>query len=621
MALSMARGKRQILFDFLPGRTFDFERVATIARVTEVRGTPRTDVNPQLLLRRVAEAAGAWDPAFRPGLTDQALADAGRFVFLDPTEVRSELYPRVFWCQNRACGRVVDATNSTHALPTRCSACRSRLAQVRWVRVHRCGTIEPLRPPSCPNCHNASRIFFDTRGSERISEFIWGCRQCRWTQKVIDRVGNCPSCTWPNPDFRRMRIDVHRAGTTFYAQRTVVVNVPHRDYDVLLATPGWWAFAAARFLGVPPFDVRRLADLPRQSAADPADQRANVSNRELSELLRQFEAGLMDPAVAMARLREAQQAGAAAAAQATPQAVASQVVEASGVGASVWEESAQELLEYVAPHETGRPRDLSDPTIDDATRTTAASLGLAGIDLIADYPILTAVFGFSRSEYAPNECYLLPFAGGREHGGRFPIFVDEVQADALLLRLDPARVLRWMVANHRAPTLPGGTNPAVAARGYFAQVFSGMRTNQTLSGVTQAEARMVFGLLHTFSHLAIRHAALLCGLDRTSLSEYMLPRTLTAGIYCNHRFGATIGALTALFEQSMAEWLGQIASERRCAYDPVCSATTGSCHACSHLAETSCRAFNLNLNRAFLFGGTDPQLGEIPVGYLDPSLG
>jgi hypothetical protein len=133
----------------------------------------------------------------------------------------------------------------------------------------------------------------------------------------------------------------------------------------------------------------------------------------------------------------------------------------------------------------------------------------------------------------------------------------------------------------------------------------------------QAQARLVFGLLHTLSHLCVRQAALLCGLDRTSLSEYLMPKALTLAIYCNHRFGATIGALTALFEQSLAEWLNTVRDTRRCVYDPVCHDHEGACHACAHLAETSCRFFNLNLNRAFLFGGHDPQLTNVEVGYFD----
>jgi hypothetical protein len=60
---------------------------------------------------------------------------------------------------------------------------------------------------------------------------------------------------------------------------------------------------------------------------------------------------------------------------------------------------------------------------------------------------------------------------------------------------------------------------------------------------------------------------------------------------------------------------------RRCVYDPVCSNDGGACHACVHLAETSCRFFNLNLSRAFLWGGRTIGGPEVAGGYLDASLG
>ena len=239
---------------------------------------------------------------------------------------------------------------------------------------------------------------------------------------------------------------------------------------------------------------------------------------------------------------------------------------------------------------------------------------------MTDYPIITATYGYSRAEYSPQQqCRLNPFPSDRSHGGRFPIFVDEVQADALLLGLDPMRVCNWLERNGFGPVLPLGSDPDLARRSYFVQLFDDTPLRQTLQA-DRAQARLVFGLVHSLSHLCIRQAALLCGLDRTSLSEYLLPRALTFAIYCNHRFGATIGALTALFEQSLMEWLNAIRSTRRCVYDPVCADQESSCHACTHLAETSCRFFNLNLSRAFLFGGRDPQLGNVQVGYFDPSL-
>jgi hypothetical protein len=100
----------------------------------------------------------------------------------------------------------------------------------------------------------------------------------------------------------------------------------------------------------------------------------------------------------------------------------------------------------------------------------------------------------------------------------------------------------------------------------------------------------------------------------------VLPRALTSAIYCNHRSGAAIGAMTALYEQSLVEWLEAVSDSRRCVYDPVCKHREGSCHACTHLAEMSCSYFNLNLGRAFLFGGPDPEIGNIDVGFFASAL-
>ena len=109
MGRKMTRGKQQILFNYLPGRTFDFDKNVTIARVTKIKGVVRTDLNAQLILNKISEEAQAWQPEFRPALRDEILRDPNRFVLLEPATVSAEIFPRVFWCQNQHCGRVIDA--------------------------------------------------------------------------------------------------------------------------------------------------------------------------------------------------------------------------------------------------------------------------------------------------------------------------------------------------------------------------------------------------------------------------------------------------------------------------------------------------------------------------------
>lgn len=616
MGRRMSRGKQQVLLNYLPGKTFDFEKIGTIARVDRIRGVPRTDLNMRLILRAVEEQVRPWSEEHRPVFRDLERA-LDRFVLVEPRGVEAAMFPLVFWCQNPRCGVIVEHRDGVPNTEV-CGTCTSgRLVQLRFVRVHRCGALEPLSSQYCRKCNARQRMALDTRGSERVSEFQWVCRSCGATATVF--AGRC-SCNWPggDPSLKNMSVEVHRAGRTFYPHYTVLLNQPGKELSTLLGVSRWQAVAAAVFFGMPESRGRRLVDFATTASTMPSTALFALSDAERArlraqgtpeEMIAQFE---RMQAQLHASRSEAEEAG-------SPQGLAEALIRRSGVPWDVWERAGQEMLEAVMPLQSGNVTELfaeqgDGPEDRDRARESARRLGVGSVTLATDFPITTATFGYSRADYQPDACRLNPFPAERDHGGKFPIFVDVVQADAILLRLDHDAVLRWMSANGFAPRLPRGEDPTLSAKAYFVNLLDGVSLRQT---VQAPEARLVFGLLHTLSHLAVRRASLLCGLEGTSLSEYVLPRTLTCAIYCNHRFGATIGALSALFEQSLVEWLAEIRSSRRCVYDPVCIDRGGSCHACSHLAETSCRFFNLNLGRPFLFGGRDMVLGKIRTGFID----
>ena len=617
MARRMNRGKQQILLNYLPGKTFDFEKISTIARIERLDGVPRPDLNIRLVLRAVDEQARAWLEEHRPIFRDLDRA-VDRFVLVEPRRAEAAMFPLVFWCQNPRCGIIVEPRDGLPNSGT-CSSCRTgRLVQLRFVRVHRCGALEPLSGQYCKKCKARQRMALDTRGSERVSDFQWVCRSCGATASVF--AGRCSSCNWPggDPSLKNMSVEVHRAGRTFYPHYTVLLNQPGRELTALLSMPHWQAVAAAAFLDMPELRGRRLVDFAAGAFVRQPSVPLTLTEAERARLRSQ---GFKDQSIAQFEKMQAQLQASRSEAEAacSPQDLAATLVRRSGIPWDVWERAGQEMLEAVMPIQTGSVAELfsgEDEEDEDRKRAreSARRLGLGSVTLAMDFPITTVTFGYSRVDYQPNACRLNPFPAERDYGGKFPIFVDVVQADAILLRLDHNAVLRWMSANDFVPRVPAGEDSVTSAKAYFVNLLDGVSLRQTIQN---AEARLVFGLLHTLSHLAVRRAALLCGLEGTSLSEYVLPRTLTCALYCNHRFGATIGALSALFEQSLAEWLAEVRSSRRCVYDPVCIDRGGSCHACLHLAETSCRFFNLNLGRPFLFGGRDPILGEVRTGFLD----
>lgn len=621
MARTMSRGKGQVLTNYLPGKTFDFEKVATISRVTDIRGIQKDkDLNLSVVLRRVKEDAKAWFGDYRKVLRDDVLEDPSRFVLLDPNAVQAEMFPRVFWCQNPRCGRVFNYGHSDHLPQATCSACkRGPLSQLRFVQIHQCGALEPLTPPRCDRCHKNDRMALDTRGSERISNFRWVCRGCKEFKSVFG--WSCQHCEWPDGggDAKRMKVVVHRTGSSFYAHAATLLNIPDKRLEDFFAVPEWYAIAAAKFLDLPEVAERSMTEFVEDSAGIAAKEDDGLSGADLDELM--AEAASMSPEEMVARMQALRERRQEQKRSSSASGIAEALRKRTGVSIGDWKTAGHEMLEAVMPRETGNPHDLlpvgSVAEFPKAAET-ALRMGMNNLSLIEDFPIVTATYGFSRVDYKPNRCWLNPFPPKQEYDGKYPIFVDQVQADAILFRLDAGRVIRWLELNGRTVDLPkGGRKYAEPA--FFVELFEDVPLRQTLKE-DRAVARMVFGLLHTISHLCVKNSALLCGLERNSLAEYVLPRALTSAIYCNHRSGATIGALTALYEQSLAEWLDAVLDARRCVYDPVCKRHEGSCHACTHLAETSCSYFNLNLGRAFLFGGSDPELGDLPVGFFDPSL-
>jgi len=610
----MTRGKNQILFSYLPERTIDFKGLA-IARITEIQGIKPSDVSQNTVLRRVAVEVQAWNEQNRPRLRDAILSDPGRFELIEPQEGHCELFPKVFWCQNRSCGRVFDYTRSNQLPPAMCPDCQGgQLVQLRFVRIHRCGNLEPLTPPPCRRCASGKkRMALDTRGSERVSSFRWICRNCGATQRI--NAGVCPHCSGND---RGMEIQVHRAGKTFYAYTTTLLNIPDRKLEALLTRDEflWAPLIAAKFLQLPEVKDIRLIDLAKTILRQESSGGASVPTEDLARLTERFQSGELSAEEMVQELTRLRHQADQRNDLVDTTHLMTSIVERTGVQASVWVTSGYTLMESLLPKETASTVSMSSFSPGKPELELARSMGIADIELVSDFPIITATYGFSRSEYGPNNAHLNPFPSTQASGGKYPIFTDKVQADAIRVKLDHRIVLEWMESCGCPANLPRGSDDNLVRIGHFVELGTGTNILATI-GSEQAELRLVFGLLHTLSHLAIRQAALLCGLERTSLSEYVLPCSLEFFLYSNHREGRTIGALTALFEQSLQSWLAEIMETRDCVYDPVCRNHGSACHACAHLAETSCRFFNLNLSRSFLFGGNDKVLGTIANGFLD----
>jgi len=619
MPVSMSRGKYQVLFNYLPGRTVEFERQGAIARISHIRGFRPREINPDMVIDRVVSEIRAWPEERRPALRDHSLvARHDTFELVVPESVSAELFPRVFWCSNPRCGRVFDHANSGRVPRRVCPECNTgELVQLRWVCVHHCGELLQLQPPRCRQCEaGVRRMALDTRGSEHIVQFRWVCRGCGAVQSVFG--GYCSRCGGTGED-RQLRIQGQRAGMNYYPYTTTLLNIPRSHLDAVLRAEDerWSAFIAAKFLGIQEVEDLSLKDFGKSGGAiDGTPTEATIPASVLDSLVSDLQAGRISAEQMAQRMQELSRAASSGLQRLGTTEMTDAIQRHAGLAQAEYYEDRYGLLEAVlVTANATTTHHMADHASSPEVVAEAARIGVSDVCLLTDFPVITASYGYSRVEYGPGAATFNPFPMDQQ-SGKFPLFVDKVEADAVRVSLDRDRVLTWLSTNGVGATVPGGDDEEASRRAYFIKVFNGIPLRVTLTD-SVPEARMCFLLLHTLSHMCVRQASLLSGLERTSLSEYLLPQSMEFLVYCSHRRGATIGALTALFEQCLPEWLQAVRQSRRCVYDPVCLSRSGNCHACTHLAETSCRFFNLNLSRSILFGGEDSMLGRITTGFFD----
>jgi hypothetical protein len=291
------------------------------------------------------------------------------------------------------------------------------------------------------------------------------------------------------------------------------------------------------------------------------------------------------------------------------------------------DEALDELFDYIKLRGTCRIRDLEKvkreaeykrPGVGrrfDNIRKKHIDAGIREISLVEDFPVITAVFGYTRVSAEPELRigdrtiktrfrHFPTFRMSTEKlQDRIPIFTRVSKTEGLLVCLDPLRILTW-----HEKRVPGsvGTLPTEEkeAKTWLLRNVGAVDRFVTGEGLTVV-TRNIFGLIHTLSHLFVRAAASLAGVDRTGFSEYLFPR-LGAFVVYNANTEYNLGGITTLFEEELDRLLNKVRYDplaKDCMYDPICwEQMNGSCHACTHLGEMACGFFNRGMRRDYVFG-------------------
>ena len=653
--MSMERSRQQVLYQFLPGNTFDYSDKRGIWQVNRLETTDASgNVDRQYIVDRVFARAKNWEggeQGFNSSNTDH-------YDFAEPDEVRARPFPTAFACNvcDKAHGyySADDLNGKNKNLTCTRSGCHGDLEQYQFVSVHSCGEVRSLYPQKCPQ-HGDQHIILDDQNSQRAQNFLWRCKVggCGWSTRV-SHTQNC-GCDYvapsaENPDDDNMYTTVHRAGSTYYPHYLTTVNLHTAGIGHLRGSESGSQRSIAKLLGL---TDQRLQSVDLNEALEGAeiddDRKIEVyQNRDDIDSLAEAEDWLRENGEI-----DSQTIG---------ELLQELIVLEAGEDADEMTDAGDELLQYVLSLE-----DLTTHSLTDLRKAALSSgfprkadkigtyfdvlerLGLDDVRVIEDFPVQTFVYGYTRGGREEDEARLNAFSQNASSGDGTPIFVDTSETEATQFDLDPASVLLWLAVNIpetsdsdavRGPvTLPNiPSDPDDAAiemarneidRLTRAEQWSfllnhldpvdgyGRFDTQVEDNVEGQVTKYVFELMHTLSHILLKQASTISGFDRTNLSEFLFPRALSLVIYTNNREEFNIGGMTTMVEQQLDNLLGQAhAHGNDCMMDPVCSQRGGACLSCLHVSEISCSYFNQVLARDYLYGSR-PNTGRDIRGFWE----
>jgi len=238
-------------------------------------------------------------------------------------------------------------------------------------------------------------------------------------------------------------------------------------------------------------------------------------------------------------------------------------------------------------------------------------LGLEDMGLIREFDLCRFSFGYSRMESMPilrdkrgtdMPVRLNMFPPVKHNDSmKYPVYVVQQGNEALYVRLNEHAVLRWL----QSLSCPDMFTLDVGERIGAGILGSAQPMGPFLDKLPETEMPpvhfYVYALLHSYSHLLMKHISEYSGLDLGSLGEYIFPADLAFVVYRN---GTTmdLGNLSAMWRNAgtamLTAMLGPKATQ--CGTGSLCTHRGGACPDCVMMPETSCIASNKLLSRSVL---------------------
>lgn len=612
----MERGVAQVLANFVPGDLFDYGRFGITMMVDEWHHR-EMDIDQRRIANHIQGLVSSFDNSHQPPWSE---LDDARIDVFRPQTVYGDIFPTTMVCKQ--CDHVEYRDNPqsfqyTDGFCTR-GNCSGRLQQLSFVATHDCGEIFTINPAGC-NTHGYDDIRLNRGVPEDMRTWSFECGICR--QRTGDLNAFCDHC-----DEQIGGIQPTNAGSVFYPQREIIVDIPHVGIDEHEIPHGedWARILAAAHIGDVDLDEDGVT-LENIAVSDESEE--DVLEDLYDEFGKEWVENNKEKAL---KLKMGNSPNRGTVVSQNRDEVEFPAERNDSEVESAYTAVSHELFTFIRStkgYEGGSlreavnerhptPRPLSHFVDDDdfrekypqskLYRDKLKRVNITDAWIVDNFPLLNTVFGYSRDSPDASETDLRAF----DHPynlDALPVWGDRSPSEAIILELDRGAIVEWLLENDylNEPQAPDITDESELKR-WFLSAFDTTQTQNPFSKIEHDLTDVIYRLIHSSSHALMSTASEQCGLDTDSISELLLPTVPAIVLYAQSMEHFALGGMFTLFKTRLHPWIDDaIDHASQCIYDPACldDESGAACHACLHISEFTCEYYNGALDRELLVGG------------------
>lgn len=629
----MTRGRSQVIWRYMINAIFRYNDDNAWCIVKDVRMSdklPLDGVLANALFSKLTYWRAISDTGFPNPMTQ-----SNKYIVGEPHWIHYDLWPTVFRC--RKCNRMQWYQNPTNLKQRndllRCRNCGQEndiLVQTPFAYVCECGNIETIFVPRCPNNDKHSVVLVDRRS---FQDSYWYCQDCNIRISSNARSGlGIRACQCG----KTMRGVILIDPRIYYSQTMTIVDIQPKILEIWNENENFNSLLLGAAFQIPCYKKSDIHNLSKYKAPSGENSPEIIAIRDV----------LKDQGLSPEQIDDIISKSIAKSSDNPWNQYKNELSECSDYIDSFEASENRQTIEYVFVKDEPSVVNISlNDLIKEAQNVgddnsvkqfqndqiLANSLGLTNVSVVQELPLLLAGIGYTRYYASPidydgnlNDTQLRPYKFDSD--GKIPIYVAKNKTEGLFYELDPWRIASFLDINNIVNTPDTVKKSQYLLKAWLHSITSKltddgeshlklMHFEEEQGKIVDKPSAIIFGLLHSVSHILMVTAHQYVGIDKDALAEYLFPAYSSGIVYASSHVEFTLGGIDAVFRSSLEQWLGTAKEfANNCSFDPVCSDDGGACMACLY-TKFGCNYFNRSLSRAYLFGGSINGFDNNIIGF------